>query len=201
MAKGYKRRNYFIKKDFQGKIILGCFLFVVGGCLLFIVLLGFFSAHTVTISYVNHDLQLGQTPMMLVRQVLKANWILLVVGGAFLVVASMLLSHRIAGPLYRFEKALDSMNDGCLDDTIRLRGKDEGKELAAKINDFNGRLSTSLRNVSLHSQALQTLIEQVTDLDDLPASERERLAGLCWSMQEHNRKIIAVCDSFHLRDE
>ncbi len=201
MGKGYKRRNFFIKKDFQGKMILGCFLFVTGGCLLFIVLLGFFSANSMTILYSNHDLQLGQTPVMLIKQVLEANWVLIVVGGIFLVVASMLLTHRIAGPLFRFEQALDRMADGRLDETIHLRKKDEGKELAEKFNTFNGRLSKSLRMLTNHSVALQSLIEQAATMEELSAEQKERLASLCWSMQEHNRKILATCNSFRLKDD
>lgn len=200
MAKGYKRRNIFIKKDFQGKLILSTFLFVFGGCLLFIVLLGFFSADTLTISYTNHDIQFGQTPFMLIKQVLTANWIFISIGGAVLVFASMRLSHRIAGPLYRFEMALTSMNTGRLDETIQLRDKDEGKELAAQINLFNSMISQSIRTIHNSSNALETLIEQASALD-LPDETRESLASLCWAMQEHNRKIKNSCSEYTPRDE
>lgn len=200
MATGYKRRNIFIKKDFQGKLILSSFLFVCGGCLLFIVLLGFFSADSLTISYADHDLKFGQTPFMLIQQVLTANWILIVIGGTFLVISSMVLSHRIAGPLYRFEKALDNMLTGRLDETIHLRNKDEGQELAAKINQLNSTLSQSLRTINLNTTALETLIEQAST-QNLPKEQRESLAGLCWSMQEHNRKIQNACRDYTLKDE
>jgi methyl-accepting chemotaxis protein len=195
MIKKYKRRTFFIKKDFQGKLILGCFLLVAGGGLLFNVLLGLLSADTLTISYIDNDLQLGQTPFMLLKQVLTANWFLLVIGGGFVMLASLLLSHRIAGPLYRFETTLDNMQKGRLDNTIHLREKDEGKELARKINEFNVQLSQSFTNISQNSKALQILTEQALTLD-LPESEKEELASLCWSMQEHNRKISTNCNFF-----
>jgi methyl-accepting chemotaxis protein len=200
MVKNYKRRNFFIKKDFQGKLILGCFLLVAGGGLLFNVLLGLLSADTLTISYIDRDLQLGQTPLMLVKQVLTANWFLLVIGGGFMMLASLLLSHRIAGPLYRFETTLDNMQKGRLDNTIHLRDKDEGKELARKINEFNVQLSQSFTIISQNSKALQILTEQALTLD-LPEREKEQLASLCWSMQEHNRKISTNCNFFCPRDE
>lgn len=200
MVKNYKRRKFFIKKDFQGKLILGCFLLVAGGGLLFNVLLGLLSADTLTISYTNNDLQLGQTPFILIKQILTANWFLLVVGGGFVMLASLLLSHRIAGPLYRFESTLDNMQKGRLDNTIHLRDKDEGKELARKINEFNGQLSQSFTLISQNSKALQILTEQALTLD-LPEKEKEQLASLCWSMQEHNRKIRNSCDYFCHRDE
>lgn len=202
MTKSYKRRkrNFFIKKEFQGKLILGTFLFVAGGSLLFIVMLSVFSADSLTISYSTRGLELGQTPLMLLKQIFTANWILITIGGAFLVTASAMLSHRIAGPLFRFEKVLDSMNSGHLDVTIRLRGKDEGKELATKINRFNLQLSQSLRIVERNSDALEILLEQASALN-LPEKEQEELASLYWSMKEHNRKIREVCGSYTLKDE
>ncbi len=114
--------------------------------------------------------------------------------------ASLLLSHRIAGPLYRFETTLDNMQQGRLDNIIQLRDKDEGKELARKINEFNAQLSQSFTIISQNSKALQILTEQALTLN-LPEKEKEQLASLCWSMQEHNRKIRNNCNYFCSRNE
>jgi len=196
MEKTVKRRKYFIKKEYQGKLILSCFLFVAGIGLLFNVILGMLSADSLTISYSNQDLQLGQTPMMLVNQLLAANWLITIIGGGFIVFAALYLSHRVVGPLYRFEATVDSMQKGKLDIVIKLRDKDEGKELAQKINDFNSLLSRSMHDISQHSQALNILIEQASKLD-LPVEEKEQLASLCWSMQEHNCKVSTRCNYFN----
>lgn len=200
MGKIVKRRKYFIKKEYQGKLILKCFLFVAGIALLFNVVLGVLSADSLTISYSNQDVQLGQTPMMLLKQLLTANWILIILGGGFVIVAALLLSHRIVGPLYRFETTLDCMKKGKLDTVIKLRDKDEGKELAQKINDFNSHLSESIRDIRKNSKALEMLIEQVAGID-LPEKEKEQVASLCWSMQEHSRKVSRRCNSFTTRNE
>jgi len=196
MGKTVKRRKYFIKKEYQGKLILSCFLFVLGIGLLFTLVLGMLSADTLTISYSNQDIQLGQTPMMLIKQVLTANWVLVILGGGAVIVGSVMLSHRVVGPLYRFEATLESMKKGKLDTVIKLRDKDEGKELAKKINDFNNQLSGSIQDINKNSKALQMLIEQVSTLE-LPENEKEQLASLCWSMQEHNRKISDHCNYFY----
>jgi len=195
MTKKHKRRNFFIKKDFQGKLIFSCFLFVVGAGLLFNVLLGGLSADPLTVSNVNQNIEPARTPFMLLRQMLTDNWFLIVIGSGFVITASLLLSHRIAGPLYRFEATLDNMKKGNLDSTIRLRDKDQGKELACKINEFNSLLSQSFCTIGHNAKALQILIEQATTLD-LPEEEKEQLASLCWSMQEHNRKIINNCNYY-----
>jgi methyl-accepting chemotaxis protein len=200
MGKRYKRRKLLIKKDFQGRLIFGCFLFVAGGGLLFNVLLGVLSADATTISQASHDFQIDQTPLLLVKQILTTNWFLIIIGSVFMMVASLFLSHRIAGPMFRFESTLDNMKKGQLDNIIHLRDKDEGKELAHKINELNSQLSQSFRAISQNSKALQILIEQASTID-LSEKEQEQLASLCWSMREHNRKIVNNCNYFSLKDE
>lgn len=199
MASHSKRRNFFIKKDFQGKLILGYFLFVAGGCLLFIFLFSLFSADTLTIAYANHDLQLGQTPIILFKKILTAHWIFLVVGSIILVITAMLLTHRIAGPLFRFERAFDNMLQRRLNDTIVLRSKDEGKELAVKINAFNEDLSLTLKNVQAHAGAIAELLEQAkTRTSNLSPELQDDLHSLYWSLDEQNKKIQAICSSYTL---
>jgi len=83
MAARYQRKlkNFFIKKDFQGRISLAVFLAVVGGCFIFFVLLAFFSRDTLTFSYSDSVVQVGKTPWMLIKNALVANWLFLLVGG------------------------------------------------------------------------------------------------------------------------
>ena len=114
--------------------------------------------------------------------------------------ATLLLSHRIAGPLYRFETTLDNMQKGQLNNTIQLRDKDEGKELARKINEFNSQLARSFYTIHQNSNALETLIEQASALD-LSEEDKEQLASLCWSMREHNRKIAKSSSYFLQRSK
>ncbi|RPH38875.1 MAG: methyl-accepting chemotaxis protein [Desulfobulbaceae bacterium] len=200
MEKAYKRRNIFIKKDFQGKLILGYFLFVMGGCLLFIILLGIISADTLTISYSNHDLQMGQTPIMLLKNVIAANWIFLIIGGSLLILAAMMITHRIAGPLFRFEKALDNMIAGNLNDIIHLREHDEGKDLAEKINIFNHGLSQALHTISTESGVVTDLLAQAR-FHKFHDEKEPGLAVIHDKIAESAEKIHRAATAFTRRDE
>ncbi len=202
MAKHYIRKNFFIKKNFQGKLILGYFLFIVGGGLFFLILLGAFSADSLTITYDNNDLQFGQTPVILLNKILAAHWIFIASGAIFTVITAMLITHRIAGPIFRFERTLENMLHKDLSDSIALRTKDEGKELAKKINDFNRDLSTTFKNLQNHSNAITTLLEQ-TDIktSDISEERLEELKSILWSVGENNKKIRLICTDYTLRDE
>ncbi len=202
MAKHYKRKNFFIKKNFQGKLILSYFLFITGGSLFFILLLWIFSADTLTISYNNHDFQFGQTPLILLKKALAAHWIFIVSGAVFTVIAAMLITHRIAGPLFRFERTLDNMLQKDLTDNVTLRTKDEGKELAKKINAFNRDLSTTFKALQGHSNAITALLEQATtQSSDISREELDEFKSIIWSVKENNKKIRALCSAYTLRDE
>ncbi len=200
MSQKFKRRNYFIKKDFQGKLILGFFL-LVGGCIvLFTVILGMFSVDSMTISYENNNLQIGQTPMVLLKNVLAANWVLIVFGGSLLVIAALLVSHHIAGPQFRFEKALKNMINGNLNDTIYLRKHDEGNTLAIHINSFNRQLSQKIRGIEENTQAIDELIASF-DRPEGGVVDKDVLQENYTTIRKHNDAIRNVVTSFTLVDE
>ncbi len=202
MARKYKRRikNFFIKESFQGKIILAFFLAVTIGCLFFITIFGFFSADTMTISYENSDLKFGQTPMMLLQNAIAANWIFLIICGTLLVIVAIIGSHRIAGPLYRFEKTLDSMMAKDLGDTIHLRGKDEGKDLAEKINLFNKALSEDIKMLNRRCSAVNDLINQYNSLSSSKLSIDE-MNSICNAIKSNNDKIKQIVAAYQLADD
>lgn len=113
----------------------------------------------------------------------------------------MLLTHRIAGPLFRFEKALDSMLRGRLDDTIYLRSKDEGKDLALKLNSFNEQLSLAIKSLQANGEAVATLIDQAHKKSQvLEDEQRLELQSILWSLEEKNKKNQAICASYTPKD-
>ncbi len=161
MAETQNRREFLRNHNFQIREIFSYFLLVSGGGLL---------SHA------------------LFKPLPIPGGYLGIFGGILIVVAILLISHRITRPMFRFELTLDQMKQGHLHTTLKLRDTDEGKELAQKINEFNCQLSKSFRTINQNSKALTILIDQVSTFD-LPEGEKEQLASHCWSMQEHNRKI------------
>ncbi|MFA6056485.1 MAG: hypothetical protein WC769_14055, partial [Thermodesulfovibrionales bacterium] len=91
MNRTWKRRNYFIKKDLQGKYIFSFFIFMVAGSIIFTLILSLLSSDTMTIVYDNYKLQIGKTPLILMKEILSAQWIFVVAGGFLVVVLSMFL--------------------------------------------------------------------------------------------------------------
>ncbi|MBU1195127.1 MAG: methyl-accepting chemotaxis protein [Proteobacteria bacterium] len=164
---GHKRRNYFINKEFQGRYIFNYFILATIGSILFIGVFSLFSFNTFSIVYDNYHLQLGVTPGILFKEILSTQWLFVIFGGIVVVIITLIFTHRVAGPFYRFEKTLDEMMEGDISHKIVLRQKDEGKELAQKINAFNFILGDKLSlienfnsNIAVLSLQLKKQLEE-----------------------------------------
>jgi methyl-accepting chemotaxis protein len=170
MNRTWKRRNYFIKKDLQGKYIFSFFIFVVAGSIIFTLIFSLLSSNTMTIVYDNYKLQIGKTPLILMKEILSAQWIFIVAGGFIVVILSMFLTHRFAGPLFRFEKSIEEMTKGNLNFLIYLRSKDEGKELAEKINILITMLSSNIKEMRRLSEEVNN---KLTDANNSLKGNKE----------------------------
>lgn len=190
--KKYKRRRFLIKRALQVKLLLGYFFFVISGGIFFIVLMGFFTTESMTISYNSNNMEMVHTPFALLKQSLSSQWILLSVGALILAIMAVLITHRVAGPLFRFEQTLDNMLSGDLDDIIYLRSKDEGK-----LNSFNKGLSNNIRKVTKESRAIASLIHQVQQVaTQLPEELQEEIQSILWSIEEKNKKISKMSNQY-----
>lgn len=163
MSNKWKRRNYFIKPDVQGRVILITFMMVFFCCVLYAVILANFSADSMTMTYRNSNLQLGKTPVIMFREMMKAQAVLILSGGIGVVVVALIISHRFAGPMHKLECCTSLMLQGDHSFTIKLRAGDEGQELAAVINRYNEKFSgdiSELRAITSELNLKLALLEQ-----------------------------------------
>jgi methyl-accepting chemotaxis protein len=189
------RRTFFINKDLQGKYIFKYFLLFGIGSILFTLIFSFFSSNTLSIVYEDYRLQLGTTPGILMNRILTTQWLLIVVGGILMMVVTLVLTHRIAGPFFRFEKTLDEMIARDLSSRIHLRKKDEGKELGMKINAFNQMISSDLAKLEGHSQRIREKIEALADGRKETGSEEITMIE---AIRESNRLTLQLLDQYRL---
>lgn len=156
-----KRKNYFINKEFQGRYIFNAFLLLTFGSVLFVLIFSFFSSSTLSIVYENYHLRLGTTPGILLNKILSTQWLFIVFGGIVITLITLFLTHRVAGPIFRFEKTFDRMIEKDISVRIALRPKDEGKVLANKINDFNAMISFNLNCIRNNAEQASLCCQKV----------------------------------------
>ncbi len=205
-ASHYKRRNYFINKEFQGRTIFNYFLLLALGSLVFVAIFSFFSSNTLSIVYENYQLRLGTTPGILFKKILSTQWLFIVLGGLAVVFVTLHLTHRVAGPFYRFEKSLDQMIGRDISNTIVLRQKDEGKSLAEKINIFNAALSEQLTLIEDHNAKIAKAIESLEkDLslrkEGEPDNDPADISRLIRIIKESQNAIATEVNTYNLTSE
>jgi len=124
----YKRRAYLINKRMQLKVTIR----VIFVAILFSLFVGFevyITIWPVVSGVISKDMVSFVRHQIFIRAMFFFLPFIFV-----LAASSILLSHRVAGPLYRIERTLDRLIQGEDVEHIRLRKNDELKELAEKIN-------------------------------------------------------------------
>lgn len=200
MKRTWRRRNYFIKKDLQGKYMFSFFVFVIAGSIIFTLIFSLLSSDTLTIVYENYKLKIGKTPLVLLKEILSAYWIFIVVGGLVVVVLSMFLTHRFAGPIFRFERSIDEITNGNLNFQIKLRQKDEGKELANKINQMILMFSDNLKEMKKISEEIRDELDFVQE-DLKNHSQSENTIRKVDSAINLNHRLYDLLQKFSIRED
>jgi methyl-accepting chemotaxis protein len=143
----YVRKHYFIKKDYQAKFILKFCLLVLLGCLLSMAILFFLSNETLTSTFENSRLLVRKTGFAILPSIILTNLITLVIIGFATIGVVLFISHKIAGPIFRFEKELKLIGQGDLTIRISLRKHDQLKDLSNSLNTMTESLDRKLAGV------------------------------------------------------
>ena len=134
MKKPYKRRNYFIKKGFQGKFVLKFSLVAALGGVLAIGLFNFLAYRKLDQMQYKIHIFTESTGQLLFSEILYANLFALFFVFLVFIFATILIFWTITGPLHRIRTDLYRISQGDLSFSIILRGKDEFKDFAAELN-------------------------------------------------------------------
>ena len=137
-----RRKNYYIKKRFQSNFILKFLTLLLSGAFISGVIIYFMSRGALTTTFDNSRLAIRSTADYILPSLLLSGAVVIMVIGFAAIVVTLFTSHKIAGPLYRIEKDIEELASGNLNVRFNLRGGDEIKALAARLDD----LTASLRS-------------------------------------------------------
>jgi methyl-accepting chemotaxis protein len=168
-----KRRQYFINKGFQGEFILKFCGLVALGSIIFGVILYVFSSKTLTTSFENSRLVVKSTADFILPGILFG----IVVVGFFTSIATsivvILMTHRIAGPVYRFEKHARQIAEGDLCSDLRIRKKDQFQNLVPAFNKMTEGLRGMFLEITRILEDMDGLIENLYTLSDREKFSRD----------------------------
>lgn len=143
MKNNRKLKNYLIYPEFQIKFILILVftnIFIAGLIILFSYYY-FINSTTLygVLEYIHSDS--STTFKEELGQYLFILGILLIVFLGMISLAALVLSHRAAGPIYKFKKVFDAIAAGEKEYQVLLRPKDNFKDVADSFNNMIDKLT------------------------------------------------------------
>ena len=172
----YKRKRFFnfsIKKRLQLRLLVKIWSIILASLLVTGIIFYFYSDINVGKSYRMFHVKAENFLDFLIPVLVCGFFASLILG----VVASLLFPHAIAGPLYRIERELAEIGKGDLRKEIRLRKRDELKDMASSINLMIGGLRDKVKTISDISGQIGGLAEEATAEDSDETIDKIKLAN------------------------
>lgn len=172
-----------IALGFALRLVLKVGLLLVGGVMLLSAVFWALTAQMEANSY-NEALQnIDETRLALVRvTVLSALGQVVVMGGVIAAVA-LLASHKIAGPLIRFERQVRDLAEGNFRQRIQFRKGDQNQSLTGAFDALSGRLRQRVTAARAAEGNLREVMEELAEDPGTGAMAGERAVQVAERMR------------------
>lgn len=170
-AKSYRRRNYFIEKEFQAKFILKFCAIVALAGLFTVGILYFLAMKSTTVSIVNSRVVVKTTADFMLPILIQTVVIVTIFTSLATIVVTLLVSHKIAGPLYRFKKIMQALGAGDFSGSCKIRRTDQLQDVC---DDFSTMIVKVRENLVYLKEGLASLKEKLGNLSEQDINETKK---------------------------
>lgn len=177
MNRPHRRRQFLIQRAFQGRFIAWMLVVIVLFGLCFGGVLYLILDSALESSLQSAHLQVESLWQRLGMAVLLGNVIAILVAGMAAAIVVLVYSHRIAGPLYRIGKILESLGRGELDMPLQLREGDQLQELVAVLRQTVERLRRRRQRRLALIAAIEEKIAERPELQEIIGELRKLEEG------------------------
>lgn len=156
-----KRRQYYINPRFQARFIVRFCGVLLLGALLSICITMLTTQATLTSSFEGAELVIEKTSLAILPSVILTNVITTFVVGILVILVTLFISHKIAGPMYRFEMDIEEIAEGDLQKTIKIRHGDQFESVAKSLNAMVKELNKKLIEIKHDFDRLDNKAEEL----------------------------------------
>lgn len=186
----YKRQSYFIKKDTQlhiimmivGMVTLGAILTTGLICLIYVI--QYKSGNFYYVVPGTMEFKTQNIVNMILPGLISAEIAMVIIS----FVIGVFLSHKIAGPIYRFEKSVETIGTGDLTLNVKLRSKDEFQELAEYLNKMTLSLKERISRVKEVSEKMAMELNKLQEETKQSAEVEGSLAEITATLEDLLKK-------------
>lgn len=160
----YRRKTYLIKRMFQTKFIILFLLLVILGSIISGLIL--YSRTNVNLGYqygMAH-MKLEKTGEILRPALFVSYGISIILIGIATVFLTLYISHKVAGPLYRFERSAEEIGKGNLTLVTKIRDSDQAKGLADAFSRMTMDLRNKMLEIDSYSEELNLIVVELNKM-------------------------------------
>lgn len=163
----FSRKKIIVKPSYQIKLALNVFIYII----IFSIILGFIIFYPLY-----HDLNAAKDIeeqahiSSMVLYLHKRFWIGLLFVAVLAGAHAIISSHRVVGPMYRFERMVRDLTGGSYGVRIRIRKKDEFKEMEVLLNELAATLERKSALGAELEKDLKTRLETASALMEAEGS-------------------------------
>ena len=198
-----RRKRYLIDKEFQ-LFFISDFLKII---ISFILLMGLFLVVFYYIKYqfgesiFNNYLLIvkkGETIKVtnmfkIVAPVILVSSLIVVI---FIVIYGIFYSHRIAGPIYRLKKTIESICNRNLNFTVRLRKKDKFQEIAEYLNNLITFLNQNVLILKEGSNNIRKKVIEAKKILSKSPIDKQKLGKIIDEIRRYNSELSTYLMNF-----
>jgi len=162
-----RRKNYFIKRRFQTNFFIHFIFLLVAEGAIISALFFYVSTGTITAAYKGSDFILDKTSTFFFSDFLVISCIVALAIVIAAVFVFIIITHRIAGALYRFEKTFEDVGKGDFSIRMNLRRTDELKDLKDKFNIFLEIIDRDLNEVKKDAEKVNAVAAKAKTAQDI----------------------------------
>lgn len=176
-ARAYKRNFYLVKKEFQMRFILRFCALVLAGSIVTIGVMYFMEANSTTVAIVNSRVLVRTTADFILPLLTQTVTLVALMVSIAVAAVTLILMHRILGPLHRFKKVLQGVGEGDFSRDFTIRKRDQLHDVAEAFNTMTNKLRGRFKDLQAASAALKETINRISE-DDLAQDKKWYLKEL-----------------------
>lgn len=170
----YKRKklNLSVKREFQFWLLVRIVGVVIVSTLIAVLILYFYSRQEISASFYSAHIQIRRVSDLLIPVIAAGAFISLLSG----IVLALFLPQKIAGPIFRIQKGIETVGKGDLTEHIVLRKNSIFKDLAETVNISTTNLRTQVEEIKDIQRELSEVISVLENAAAGTLLERQREA-------------------------
>jgi nitrogen fixation/metabolism regulation signal transduction histidine kinase len=185
---GYRRRNVYIDKDFQTRFIVKFCALVAAGTGLAILVLYMMAQQATTVSFIDARVKVMTTADFILPLMIQTLFIVMGFVSAGAIAVTLIVSHKIAGPLFRFKQTFKELAGGNFSNHVRLRKDDQLVEVAGDFNHMITVVRAQLIDAKKALAALKADMEAIGEFN-VEDAKRKKFLDLQHKVQEMEKAL------------